>query len=27
VRSEINMITRPGKAVVTGRMQTELVRI
>ncbi len=27
VRSEINMITRPGKAEVTGRVQTELVRI
>ena len=27
VRSEINMITSPGKAVVTGRVQTELVRI
>jgi Xaa-Pro dipeptidase len=27
IRSEINMITRKGKAEVTGRMQTELVRI
>jgi Xaa-Pro dipeptidase len=27
VRSEINMITRPGEAVVTGRVQTELVKI
>jgi Xaa-Pro aminopeptidase len=27
VRSEINMITRPGKAWVTGRMQQELVQI
>jgi len=27
VRSEINMITRPGKAWVTGRIQQELVRI
>jgi Xaa-Pro dipeptidase len=27
VRNEINMITRPGKAEVTGRMQNELVRI
>jgi Xaa-Pro dipeptidase len=27
VRSEINMITAPGKAWVTGRMQQELVRI
>jgi Xaa-Pro aminopeptidase len=27
VRSEINMMTTPGKAQVTGRMQTELVRI
>ena len=27
VRSEINMITRLGQAVVTGRVQTELVRI
>jgi Xaa-Pro aminopeptidase len=27
VRSEVNMITRPGKAEVTGRIQTELVRI
>ncbi|HEY5056168.1 MAG TPA: M24 family metallopeptidase [Acidobacteriaceae bacterium] len=27
VRSEINMITRAGSAAVTGRMQTELVRI
>ncbi|MFC6646853.1 M24 family metallopeptidase [Granulicella cerasi] len=27
VRSEVNMITRPGKAVVTGPRQTELVRI
>ena len=27
VRSEIDMITRPGKAVVTGPAQTELVRI
>jgi Xaa-Pro aminopeptidase len=27
VRSEIDMITRPGKAEVTGRVQTELVRI
>jgi Xaa-Pro aminopeptidase len=27
VRSEINMITEPGKAVVTGPKQTELVRI
>ena len=27
VRSEVNMITRPGTAQVTGRIQTELVRI
>jgi Xaa-Pro aminopeptidase len=27
VRNEINMITRPGKAEVTGRIQNELVRI
>jgi Xaa-Pro aminopeptidase len=27
VRSEINMVTKPGKAEVTGRVQTELVRI
>ena len=27
VRSEINMITRPGQAEVTGRIQTDLVRI
>ncbi len=27
IRSEINMITRPGHAEVTGRIQTELVRI
>ncbi|QNI38659.1 aminopeptidase P family protein [Edaphobacter sp. 4G125] len=27
IRSEINMITQPGKAEVTGRIQTELVRI
>ena len=27
VRSEINMLTEPGRAVVTGPMQTELVRI
>ena len=27
VRSEVNMITRPGSAQVTGRIQTELVRI
>lgn len=27
VRSEINMMTTPGKAQVTGRIQTELVRI
>jgi len=27
VRSEINMITAPGKAWVTGRVQQELVRI
>lgn len=27
VRSEVNMITRPGKAVVTGKIQRELVRI
>jgi Xaa-Pro aminopeptidase len=27
VRSEINMITRPGRAEVTGRIQRELVRI
>ena len=27
VRSEVNMITRPGRAEVTGRIQTELVRI
>jgi Xaa-Pro dipeptidase len=27
VRSEIDMMTRPGSAVVTGRIQTELVRI
>jgi Xaa-Pro dipeptidase len=27
VRSEINMMTRPGRAEVTGKIQTELVRI
>ncbi|WP_263410121.1 M24 family metallopeptidase [Terriglobus tenax] len=27
IRSEVNMITRPGKAVVTGKVQRELVRI
>ncbi len=27
VRSEVNMITQPGKAEVTGRVQTELVRV
>jgi Xaa-Pro aminopeptidase len=27
VRSEVNMMTEPGKAVVTGPIQTELVRI
>ncbi len=27
VRSEINMITRPGRAEVTGRIQSELVRV
>jgi len=27
VRSEINMVTQPGQANVTGRIQTELVRI
>jgi len=27
VRSEVNMLTAPGKAWVTGRIQTELVRI
>ena len=27
LRSEINMMTRPGKAEVTGRVQTELVRV
>jgi Xaa-Pro dipeptidase len=27
IRNEINMITRPGKAEVTGRIQNELVRI
>jgi Xaa-Pro aminopeptidase len=27
VRSEVDMMTRPGSAVVTGRIQTELVRI
>ena len=27
IRSEVNMITRPGKAVVTGPIQRELVRI
>jgi hypothetical protein len=27
VRSEIDMLTRPGKAWVTGRVQRELVRI
>ena len=27
VRSEVNMMTRPGRAEVTGRVQTELVRI
>jgi Xaa-Pro dipeptidase len=27
IRSEVNMITRPGKAEVTGRVQTELVRV
>ena len=27
VRSEVNMLTEPGKAVVTGPTQTELVRI
>jgi Xaa-Pro aminopeptidase len=27
IRSEVNMITRPGRAEVAGRVQTELVRI
>jgi Xaa-Pro aminopeptidase len=27
VRSEVNMLTAPGKAWVTGRIQRELVRI
>ena len=27
VRCEVNMMTEPGKAVVTGPIQTELVRI
>ncbi|MDR3735458.1 MAG: M24 family metallopeptidase, partial [Acidobacteriaceae bacterium] len=27
VRNEVNMMTAPGKAVVTGPMQGELVRI
>ena len=27
IRSEVNMITRPGRAEVTGRVQTKLVRI
>ena len=27
VRSEVNMLTRPGKAEVTGRVQAEIVRI
>ena len=27
IRSEVNMVTRPGRAQVTGRVQTELVRI
>ena len=27
IRSEVNMIVRPGKAEVTGRVQTELVRV
>jgi hypothetical protein len=27
VRSEVNMLTAPGRAWVTGRIQTELVRI
>jgi Xaa-Pro aminopeptidase len=27
VRNEVNMVTRPGKAQVTGRIQTQLVRI
>jgi Xaa-Pro dipeptidase len=27
IRSEVNMITRPGSAVVTGPAQTELLRI
>jgi Xaa-Pro dipeptidase len=27
VRSEVNMMTEPGNAVVTGRVQSELVRI
>ncbi|HEX3571099.1 MAG TPA: Xaa-Pro peptidase family protein [Acidobacteriaceae bacterium] len=27
IRSEVNMMTRPGRAEVTGRMQTELVRV
>jgi Xaa-Pro dipeptidase len=27
IRSEVNMITRPGSAVVTGPLQTELLRI
>jgi Xaa-Pro aminopeptidase len=26
VRSEVNMVTRPGHAEVTGRVQTEIVR-
>ena len=27
VRSEVNMMARAGKAEVTGRMQTEMVRV
>lgn len=27
IRSEVNMITRPGRAVVTGKVQRELVRV
>ena len=27
IRSEVNMLTSPGNAVVTGRIQTELLRI
>jgi len=27
VRSEVNMLTEPGRAVVTGPIQTELVGI